>query len=91
MISCGSDAHRCHHARTKSLLFLKSELCIMHFASYLGAHQSCVPQFFNHFWQKKGCPKRYTFEKVKKKWWFRVRGAHIDVTTLERKAYFFEN
>ena len=30
-----------------------------------------------------------TLEKVKKKYWFRVRGTHIDVTTLERKACIF--
>ena len=41
------------------------------------------------FWSKKVCPKRDTREKVKKKWCFRVRGVHIDVTTLERKCYFF--
>ena len=41
------------------------------------------------FRQKKVCLKRYTLEKVKKKCWFRVGGAHIDVTTLERNCYFF--
>ena len=30
----------------------------------------------------------YTW-KSEKKWCFRVRGVHIDVTTLERKSYFF--
>ena len=45
--------------------------------------------FFMIFSKKKVCPKRDTFEKVEKKWWFRVRGAHIDVTTLERNCYFF--
>ena len=28
MFSCGRCAHRCHHARTKMLLFLKSCICI---------------------------------------------------------------
>ena len=32
---------------------------------------------------------RDTFEKVKNKYQFGVGGTHIDVTTLERKHYFF--
>ena len=38
---------------------------------------------------KKVDQMRDTYEKVKKKYGFHVGGAHIEVTTLERKAYFF--
>ena len=38
---------------------------------------------------KKVCKTRDTSEKSKKKLQFRVGGAHIDVTTLQRNAYFF--
>ena len=32
LILCERDAHQCHHARTKSLLFFKSKQCVMCFA-----------------------------------------------------------
>ena len=38
---------------------------------------------------KKVCKTRGTSEKNKKKLQFRVGGVHIDVTTLQRNAYFF--
>ena len=38
---------------------------------------------------KKVCKTRGTSEKIKKKLQFRVGGVHIDVTTLQRNAYFF--
>ena len=44
---------------------------------------------FQSFLAKKRVPKTLYIRKSEKKWWFRVRGAHIDVTTLERNCYFF--
>ena len=38
---------------------------------------------------KKVCKTRGTSEKIKKKLQFRVGGVHIDITTLQRNAYFF--
>ena len=46
---------------------------------------------FGGFLVKKSVRNRKGIRKSekKKKWWFRVGGAHIDVTTLERNCYFF--
>ena len=49
----------------------------------------CFPLFPYMMMTQKVSQMRDTSEKVEKKYWFRVRGAHIKVTTLERKAYFF--
>jgi len=38
---------------------------------------------------KKVCKTHGTSEKNKKKLQFRVGGVHIDITTLQRNAYFF--
>ena len=73
----------------KACFFWKVEdlRCVLQ--GFARAHQSVWPVFLEVFWEKKVCPKRYTHEKVKKKWWFRMGGVHIDVTTLERNEYFF--
>ena len=49
VISIGRCAHRCHHAAAKCILFFESELCIMHFARYLGGYQVWEPVFFSVF------------------------------------------
>ena len=49
----------------------------------------CVPLIRYMMLAKKVSQMRETFEKVKKKYWFRMGGAHIEVTTLERNAHLF--
>ena len=60
----GRDAHRSHHARTKSLLFFKSEQCIMHLKRFFHRNELSEPVKMKGFWQKKVCPKRDTHETV---------------------------
>ena len=61
----------------------------MRFAWFFGGSQLGMPVKNEFLGYKKGCPKRDTRKKVKKKLWIRVGGAHINVTTLERNTYFF--
>ena len=43
VFSCESGAHRCHHSRTKCILFLRIEGCIERFAGF------CVVERLGHF------------------------------------------
>ena len=70
VISRGRGAHRCHHARTKSILILKSEGPMLRFAWFLGGPETWEPVKINVFWPKKCIQNVIHVKKLQKSYGF---------------------